>query len=58
MEERDPGAIRLSVLKRDLAIRGWGVQTAFSVTHMRRGRHAQQADFRRTGGGISFVRQF
>ena len=56
MEERDPGAIRLSVLKRDLAIRGWGVQTAFSVTHMRRGRHAQQADFRRTGGGISFVR--
>ena len=49
-------SIRLSVLKRDLTIRGFSPQ--FSVTHERRGSNAQQADYRRTGGEISFVRQF
>ena len=49
-------SIRLSVLKRDLTIRGFSPQ--FSATHERRGSNAQQADYRRTGGEISFVRQF
>ena len=49
-------SIRLSVLKRDLTIGGFSPQ--FSVTHERRGSNAQQADFKRTGGEISFVRQF
>ena len=49
-------SIRLSVLKRDLTIREFSPQ--FSVTHERRGSNAQQADYRRTGGEISFVRQF
>ncbi|MDE0211154.1 MAG: surface lipoprotein assembly modifier [Boseongicola sp.] len=49
-------SIRLSVLKRDLTIGNFSPQ--FSVTHERRGSNAQQADYRRTGGEISFVRQF
>ena len=49
-------SIRLAVLKRDLTIQGFSPQ--FSVTHERRGSNAQQADYRRTGGEISFVRQF
>ncbi|MYI24098.1 MAG: DUF560 domain-containing protein [Gammaproteobacteria bacterium] len=49
-------SIRLTVLKRDLTIRGFSPQ--LSVTHERRGSNAQQADYRRTGAEISFVRQF
>ena len=49
-------SIRLSVLKRDLTIGAFSPQ--FSVTHERRGSNAQQADYRRTGGEISLVRQF
>ena len=49
-------SIRLAVLKRDLTIRGFSPQ--FSATHERRGSNAQQADYRRTGGEISFMRQF
>ena len=49
-------SIRLSVLKRDLTIGGFSPQ--FSVSHERRGSNAQQADYKRTGGEISFVRQF
>ena len=49
-------SIRLSVLKRDLTIRGFSPQ--LSVTHERRSSNAQQADYRRTGAEISFVRQF
>ena len=49
-------SIRLSVLKRDLTIGGFSPQ--FSITHERRSSNAQQADYRRTGGEISFVRQF
>ena len=49
-------SIRLSVLKRDLTFGAFSPQ--FSVTHERRGSNAQQADYKRTGGEISFVRQF
>ena len=49
-------SIRLSVLKRDLTIGRFSPQ--FSVTHERRSSNAQQADYRRTGGEISLVRQF
>ncbi len=49
-------SIRLSAHKRDLTIGGFSPQ--LSVTHERRGSNAQQADYRRTGGEISFVRQF
>ena len=49
-------SVRISVLKRDLTIRGFSPQ--LSVTHERRGSNAQQADYRRTGAEISFVRQF
>ncbi len=49
-------SIRLSVLKRDLTIQGFSPQ--FSVILERRVRNTQQADYRRTGGEISFVRQF
>ncbi|MXX91582.1 MAG: DUF560 domain-containing protein [Boseongicola sp. SB0677_bin_26] len=49
-------SIRLTVLKRDLTIRGFSPQ--LTVTHERRGSNAQQADYRRTGAEISFVRQF
>ncbi len=49
-------SIRLSVLKRDLTIGAFSPQ--FSITHERRGSNAQQADYKRTGGEISFVRQF
>ncbi len=49
-------SIRLSALKRDLTIGGFSPQ--ISLTHERRGSNAQQADYRRTGGEISFVRQF
>lgn len=49
-------SVRVSVLKRDLTIRGFSPQ--LSVTHERRGSNAQQADYRRTGAEISFVRQF
>ena len=49
-------SIRLSVLKRDLTIGAFSPQ--FSITHERRSSNAQQADYRRTGGEISFVRQF
>ena len=49
-------SIRLSVLKRDLTIGRFSPQ--FSVTLERRGSNAQQADYRRTGGEISLVRQF
>ena len=47
---------RISVLKRDFTIRGFSPQ--LSVTHERRESNAQQADYRRTGAEISFVRQF
>lgn len=49
-------SIRLTVLKRDLTIRGFSPQ--LSVTNERRESNAQQADYRRTGAEISFVRQF
>ena len=49
-------SIRLSVLKRDLTIRGFSPQ--LSLTHEQRDSNAQQADYRRTGAEISFVRQF
>ena len=49
-------SVRLSVLKRDLTIRGFSPQ--LSVTHERRESNAQQADYQRTGAEISFVRQF
>ena len=49
-------SIRLSVLKRDLTIGAFSPQ--FSITHERRSSNAQQADYRRTGGEISLVRQF
>ena len=49
-------SVRISVLKRDLTIRGFSPQ--FSVTHERRESNAQQADYQRTGAEISFVRQF
>ena len=49
-------SIRLSVLKRDLTIGAFIPR--FSITHERRGSNAQQADYKRTGGEISFVRQF
>ena len=49
-------SIRLSLLKRDLTFNGFSPQ--LSVTYERRGSNAQQADYRRTGGEISFVRQF
>lgn len=49
-------SIRLSVLKRDLTVRGFSPR--LSVTHERRTSNAQQADYRRTGAEISFVRQF
>ena len=49
-------SVRLSVLKRDLTIRGFSPR--LSVTHERRESNAQQADYRRTGAEISFVRQF
>ncbi len=49
-------SLRVSVLKRDFTIRGFSPQ--LSVTHERRGSNAQQADYRRTGAEISFVRQF
>ena len=48
--------MRLSVLKRDLTIQGFRLQ--FSITHEQRGSNAQQVDYKRTGGEISFVRQF
>ena len=49
-------SIRLTVLKRDLTFQGFSPQ--LSVTHERRASNAQQADYRRTGAEISFVRQF
>lgn len=49
-------SIRLAVLKRDLTIRGFSPQ--LSVTHESRESNAQQADYRRTGAEISFVRPF
>ena len=49
-------SIRLSGHKRDFTIRGFSPQ--LSVTHERRGSNAQQADYRRTWGELSFVRQF
>ena len=49
-------SIRLSVLKRDLTIRGFSPQ--LSVTHERHESNAQQDDCRRTEAEISFVRQF
>ena len=54
--EDETRSIRIGVLKRDLTIRGFSPQ--FSLTHERRGSNAQQADYRRTGAEISFVRQF
>ena len=49
-------SLRLSGHKRDFTIRGFSPQ--LSVTHERRGSNAQQADYRRTWGELSFVRQF
>ncbi len=49
-------SVRVAVLKRDFTIRGFSPQ--LSVTHERRSSNAQQADYRRTGAEISFVRQF
>ena len=49
-------SIRLSAHKRDFTIRGFSPQ--LSVTHERRDSNAQQADYRRTWGELSFVRQF
>ena len=49
-------SIRLSAHKRDFTIRGFSPQ--LSVTHERRGSNAQQADYQRTWGELSFVRQF
>ena len=49
-------SIRLSALKRDFTIRGFSPQ--ISVIRERRDSNAQQSDFRRTGGDLSFVRQF
>ncbi len=49
-------SIRLSALKRDFTIRGFSPQV--SVIRERRDSNAQQSDFRRTGGDLSFVRQF
>ena len=49
-------SIRLSAHKRDFTIRGFSPQ--LSVTHERRDSNAQQADYRRTSGELSFVRQF
>ena len=49
-------SVRLSALKRDLTIRGFSPR--LSVTHERRASNAQQADYKRTGAEISFVRQF
>ena len=49
-------SLRVSALKRDLTIRGFSPQ--LSVTHERRESNAQQADYRRTGAELSFVRQF
>ena len=49
-------SLRASALKRDLTIRGFSPR--LSVTHERRESNAQQADYRRTGAELSFVRQF
>jgi len=49
-------SVRLSALKRDFTIRGFSPQV--SVIRERRDSNAQQSDFRRTGGDLSFVRQF
>ena len=49
-------SIRLSALKRDFTIRGFSPQ--ISVIRERRDSNAQQSDYRRTGGDLSFVRQF
>ena len=49
-------SLRVSVYKRDLTIRGFSPQ--LSVTYERRRSNAQQADFKRTGAELSFVRQF
>ena len=49
-------SLRLSGHKRDFTIRGFSPQ--LSVTHERRSSNAQQADYRRTWGELSFVRQF
>ena len=48
--------VRIAVHRRDLTIRGFSPQ--LSVTHERRASNAQQADYRRTGAELSFVRQF
>ena len=52
----DTTSIRLSVLKRDLTVRGFSPQ--LSVTHERRNSNAQQADYQRTWGELSFARPF
>ena len=49
-------SVRLSVLKRDLTVRGFSPR--LSVTHERRDSNAQQADYRRTWAELSFVRPF
>ena len=49
-------SVRIAVHRRDLTIRGFSPQ--LSVTHERRASNAQQADYRRTGAELSFVRQF
>ncbi len=49
-------SVRLSALKRDLTVRGFSPQV--SVTRGWRKSSAQQAGYRRTGGELSFVRQF
>ena len=54
--EDETRSVRLSAHKRDLTIRGFSPQ--LSVTHERRDSNAQQADYRRTWGELSFVRQF
>ncbi len=49
-------SVRLSALKGGLTVRGFSPQV--SVTRGWRKSNAQQADYRRTGGELSFVRQF
>ena len=52
----DTTSLRLSVLKRDLTVRGFSPQ--LSVSHERRNSNAQQSDYRRTWAELSFVRPF